>query len=171
VGGADRNGFLEAIGDRMRGIAVYALHGCPAVLIEALPRLEMIACFGIGVDAIDVAAAKSCGVRVTNTPDVLTDDTADIAVVDPGREIGTEAVKPYVVMSSGREVGEQDVVDGLGHIVAADLAGDYCDRRGAHWSRLSTRYAERAAIMDGRHHRFRIARHRWHGLAGPKGDR
>ena len=77
---ADREVFLREIAPRVRGIAVYALHGCPASVIEALPKLEIIGCFGIGVDAIDLAAAKKRGVRVTNTPDVVTDDTADTAL-------------------------------------------------------------------------------------------
>jgi lactate dehydrogenase-like 2-hydroxyacid dehydrogenase len=77
---ADREAFLREIAPRVRGIAVYALHGCPASVIEALPKLEIIGCFGIGVDAIDLAAAKRRGVRVTNTPDVVTDDTADTAL-------------------------------------------------------------------------------------------
>jgi lactate dehydrogenase-like 2-hydroxyacid dehydrogenase len=77
---ADRNAFLGALRERVRGIAVYALHGCPTALIQALPRLEIIACFGIGVDLIDIAAARARGIPVTNTPDVVTDDTADIAL-------------------------------------------------------------------------------------------
>ncbi len=77
---ADREAFLGALRDRVRGIAVYALHGCPASLIEALPRLEIIACFGIGVDLIDIAAARARGIPITNTPEVVTDDTADIAL-------------------------------------------------------------------------------------------
>lgn len=76
----DREAFLRTLAPRVRGIAVYALHGCPASVIEALPKLEIIGCFGIGVDAIDLAAAKKQGVRVTNTPDVVTDDTADVAL-------------------------------------------------------------------------------------------
>jgi lactate dehydrogenase-like 2-hydroxyacid dehydrogenase len=48
---ADRQAFLGELRDRVRGIAVYALHSCPAALIEALRRLEIIACFGIGVDS------------------------------------------------------------------------------------------------------------------------
>ena len=47
-------------------------------LIEALPNLEIISQFAVGVDNIDLAAAKSRGIAVTNTPDVLTDDTADV---------------------------------------------------------------------------------------------
>jgi glyoxylate reductase len=52
-----------------------------ASLIRALPpSVKLIANFGVGVDHIDLAAAKARGVPVTNTPDVLTDDTADIAM-------------------------------------------------------------------------------------------
>src|SRR4030095_13812375 len=43
-------------------------------------RVRLIACFGVGVDAIDLAAARERGVAVTNTPDVLTDDVADLAI-------------------------------------------------------------------------------------------
>lgn len=49
-------------------------------LIEALPNLEIIAQFAVGTDNIDLSAAKARGIAVTNTPDVLTDDTADIAL-------------------------------------------------------------------------------------------
>lgn len=49
-------------------------------LMEALPNLEIITQFAVGLDNIDLDAAKSRGIAVTNTPDVLTDDTADTAV-------------------------------------------------------------------------------------------
>lgn len=49
-------------------------------LIEALPNLEIIAQFAVGTDNIDLQAARERGIAVTNTPDILTDDTADIAV-------------------------------------------------------------------------------------------
>lgn len=49
-------------------------------LIESLPNLKIISQFAVGYDNIDLIAAKERGVRVTNTPDVLTDDTADIAL-------------------------------------------------------------------------------------------
>jgi hydroxypyruvate reductase len=77
---ADRQALLREVADRARGIAVYALHPCPAAIIEALPRLEIIACFGIGVDLIDLACARARGIQVTNTPDVVTGDTADLAL-------------------------------------------------------------------------------------------
>ena len=43
-------------------------------------RLKLIANFGVGVDHIDLAAARERGIAVTNTPGVLTDDTADIVL-------------------------------------------------------------------------------------------
>ena len=48
--------------------------------MAALPKLEIVACYGVGTDAIDLTHARAAGIRVTNTPDVLTDDVADIAV-------------------------------------------------------------------------------------------
>ncbi len=52
-----------------------------APVIEALPdRLRLIANFGVGVDHIDLAAAAARGIAVTNTPGVLTEDTADLTM-------------------------------------------------------------------------------------------
>jgi glyoxylate reductase len=50
------------------------------VLATAGPRLRLIANFGAGVDHIDVAQANAQGVTVTNTPGVLTEDTADLTM-------------------------------------------------------------------------------------------
>lgn len=52
-----------------------------AEVLSAEPlRTRIIANFGVGFNNIDVTSAKACGLTVTNTPDVLTDDTADLAV-------------------------------------------------------------------------------------------
>ncbi|BBF94478.1 2-hydroxyacid dehydrogenase [Blastochloris tepida] len=51
-----------------------------AVLSHAGPNLKLIASFGTGVDHIDVQVAMSRGITVTNTPGVLTDDTADMTM-------------------------------------------------------------------------------------------
>jgi len=50
------------------------------LLAEAGERLKLIANFGMGVDHIDVAAANERGIAVTNTPGVLTEDTADLTM-------------------------------------------------------------------------------------------
>jgi glyoxylate reductase len=51
-----------------------------AVIGRAGERLKLIANFGVGVDHIDVSAATEAGIMVTNTPGVLTDDTADLTM-------------------------------------------------------------------------------------------
>lgn len=49
-------------------------------VMDKLPNLGVIANYGVGYDTIDVPAATKRGIRVTNTPDVLTGDVADLAV-------------------------------------------------------------------------------------------
>ncbi|MGB3722160.1 MAG: NAD(P)-dependent oxidoreductase, partial [Pacificimonas sp.] len=51
-----------------------------ALIARAGPRLKLIANFGVGVDHIDLKAAHRAGIAVTNTPGVLTDDTADMTM-------------------------------------------------------------------------------------------
>jgi lactate dehydrogenase-like 2-hydroxyacid dehydrogenase len=76
----DRDAFITEHAPAIRGLVTRGDVGASADLIAALPRLEIIACFGVGVDAIDLPAAKARGVIVTNTPDVLTEDVADIGM-------------------------------------------------------------------------------------------
>ncbi|HEU0199298.1 MAG TPA: 2-hydroxyacid dehydrogenase [Burkholderiaceae bacterium] len=49
-------------------------------LLARLPAVEIISVFGVGYDGIDLAAIRDRGVLLTNTPDVLTDDVADLAI-------------------------------------------------------------------------------------------
>jgi lactate dehydrogenase-like 2-hydroxyacid dehydrogenase len=74
---SDKPALLAEIGPRVRAIA-----GAPvdAALIAALPKLEIIAGFGVGYDSIDTKAAKAANVRVTNTPDVLNDAVAELTI-------------------------------------------------------------------------------------------
>ncbi|HEY8194630.1 MAG TPA: D-glycerate dehydrogenase [Hyphomicrobium sp.] len=51
-----------------------------AVLTQAGPRLRLIANFGTGVDNVDLDTARNRGILVTNTPGVLTEDTADMTM-------------------------------------------------------------------------------------------
>jgi lactate dehydrogenase-like 2-hydroxyacid dehydrogenase len=66
--------------DRVEGIATGLGGTVDAALIAALPRLRIISTSTVGLDAIDLAAAKARGIAVTNTPDVLTDCVADFAL-------------------------------------------------------------------------------------------
>jgi len=73
-----------------------------ASLIAALPAsVGLIANFGVGVDHIDLAAARSRGIPVTNTPDVLTDDTADLAMA--------------LILAAARRLGEGERILRAGH--------------------------------------------------------
>ncbi|KAK9078322.1 hypothetical protein SSX86_002379 [Deinandra increscens subsp. villosa] len=54
--------------------------GADRELIDSLPALEIVTSFSVGLDNVDLAYCKEKGVRVTNTPDVLTDDVADLAI-------------------------------------------------------------------------------------------
>jgi len=65
---------------RIRGIATEANRGADRALIMSLPKLEVIAVFGVGTDSVDLAAARERGVPVTNTPGILTDEVADLAI-------------------------------------------------------------------------------------------
>jgi D-3-phosphoglycerate dehydrogenase len=76
----DRAAFLTEVGGTVRAIATRGEIGASAELMKALPRLEIVSCYGVGTDAIDLSHAKVNGIQVTNTPNVLTADVADIGV-------------------------------------------------------------------------------------------
>jgi lactate dehydrogenase-like 2-hydroxyacid dehydrogenase len=65
---------------RIRGVATEANRGATRALIALLPNLEVISCFGVGVDGIDLMAARERGIPVTNTPGVMVDECADLAI-------------------------------------------------------------------------------------------
>ncbi|KAL5220293.1 hypothetical protein ABZP36_025006 [Zizania latifolia] len=75
-----RDDFVRAHAASIRAVVGSPWFGAYAALIDSLPALEIIASFSVGVDRIDLAKCKERGIRVTNTPDVLTDDVADLAV-------------------------------------------------------------------------------------------
>lgn len=74
---ADPAALLDRVGAQVRAVA-----GGPvtADLIARLPALEVISHFGVGVDSVDVEAARARGIRVTNTPGVLNDAVAELGV-------------------------------------------------------------------------------------------
>jgi lactate dehydrogenase-like 2-hydroxyacid dehydrogenase len=65
---------------RVRAILTGGGTGAPKAWIERLPALEIVAVNGVGTDKIDLADAKTRGLRVTNTPDLVTADVADLAI-------------------------------------------------------------------------------------------
>jgi len=79
-GADDADALIARVGPRIRGIATDGGLGASADLMGRLSALEIVSCYGVGVDAIDLGHAKTRGVTVTNTPDVLNDDVANMAV-------------------------------------------------------------------------------------------
>jgi lactate dehydrogenase-like 2-hydroxyacid dehydrogenase len=77
---ADKPGLLAAAGTRIRGLVQGGGTVTPTSLLDALPALEIISVFGVGYDGVPVDYCRGRGIKVTNTPDVLTDDVADVAV-------------------------------------------------------------------------------------------
>ncbi len=73
----DKDAFFAAnVGTRFMATN----RGCKADTMDALPALELISSFGVGTDSIELDAAKVRNIRVTNTPDVLSDAVAELAV-------------------------------------------------------------------------------------------
>jgi lactate dehydrogenase-like 2-hydroxyacid dehydrogenase len=106
----DRAAFYAPLAGRVRGIVSSGHAGADAAMMDALPKTEIIACFGVGYDAIDIVAAKKRGIAVTNTPDVLTDDVADLAIgllIDVARRIsrGDRFVRAGGWLQGGLEFG------------------------------------------------------------------
>jgi hydroxypyruvate reductase len=77
---SDRQALLARVAPEVRGVATNGSVGIGTDIINALPNLEIIACYGVGVDAIDLVTAKTRAITITTTPDVLTADVADMAV-------------------------------------------------------------------------------------------
>jgi len=72
--------LLQEVGEKIRVIGTNGHVGCSAELMDQLPKLEMIGSFGVGYDSIDIDAARQRGIRVSNTPDVLNDAVAELAL-------------------------------------------------------------------------------------------
>lgn len=72
--------FMTEVGPDVRAIATRGELGADRAMIEACPNLDVISVYGVGYDAVDLEACNERGIKVTNTPDVLTQDVADLGV-------------------------------------------------------------------------------------------
>ena len=77
---SDKPGLLAAEGPRIHALVQGGGNVAPVDLLDKLPALEIISVFGVGYDGVPVDYCRKRGIKVTNTPDVLTDDVADVAV-------------------------------------------------------------------------------------------
>jgi lactate dehydrogenase-like 2-hydroxyacid dehydrogenase len=76
----DPDALVAEVAPRVRAAVTNGIAGIKGELIRALPKLEIVGVFGVGVDSCDLATARERGVRVTNTPDVLTTGVAELAM-------------------------------------------------------------------------------------------
>jgi lactate dehydrogenase-like 2-hydroxyacid dehydrogenase len=146
---ADPQAFVAAHGARFDGLATAGF--ADAALIAALPSLRVISSFGVGVDKIDLGAAARRGIPVGNTPDVLNDCVADLAIglmIDVARGVGASErylraghwlAKPYPLQRrvSGKRLG----ILGLGRI------GQAIAKR-ARGFEMELRYHNRRVVAD-----------------------
>lgn len=127
--GAEREALLARHGGEVEGMVTSARAGFDDALLSRLPKLRVISSFGVGLDTLDVPAAKKRGIPVGYTPDVLTDCVADIAfglLLSIGRRIpegdrfvraGKWVQKPPVAFPLGRQVSRAKLgILGLGRI-------------------------------------------------------
>lgn len=135
-GRPDPEGFIREVASTVKGLAPGGHGKVDGALFDKLPNLQIVSSFGVGYDTIDAAEAGRRGILVTNTPDVLTDEVADLALglllatvrhipqVDRYLRAGKWLEKPYPLTSTlrGRKIG----ILGLGRIgraVAKRLEG------------------------------------------------
>jgi len=117
---------FAALAPRIVGVAGTGEASVPRGLLSQLPNAKVVSVFGVGYDGVDVQAAIEHGIPVTHTPDVLTDDVADLAmglVMSVGRTIpqADQFVRagqwPNGPMTLGRKVsGARMGIVGLGRI-------------------------------------------------------
>ena len=78
---ADLERISPAVAAKIRGAAVtYSTARCDGGVMDMFPKLEIVASFGVGYDHVDASHAREHNIVVTNTPDVLTEEVADIAM-------------------------------------------------------------------------------------------
>jgi len=122
----DPAAFIAREGGQFNALVTSGKTGADAALIDALPNIKAIAHFGVGYDNVDVAAAARRGIPVSNTPDVLNDCVADLAIgllIDTARGLSAserflrrgdwlKSQYPLTTRVSGKRLG----IAGLGRI-------------------------------------------------------
>jgi lactate dehydrogenase-like 2-hydroxyacid dehydrogenase len=78
---ADLERLTADVAGKIRGVAItYSNVRGDRATLARFPKLEIVSSFGVGYDHVDVAYARDHNIMVTNTPDVLTEEVADIAM-------------------------------------------------------------------------------------------
>lgn len=78
---SEQEACVDSVAGRVRGIVTTGPLGVSAALAARLPQLEIVSLNSVGYDKVDLEALRARGIPVTNTPGVLTDDVADLALL------------------------------------------------------------------------------------------
>ena len=122
----DQKRFLAEQGAGFQALVTTSKNGADAALMDAMPNLKAIAHFGVGYDTVDAGAAAKRGIGLSNTPDVLNDCVADVAMgllIDAARGLSAsdrfvrrgdwlKGPFPLTTRVSGKKLG----IAGLGRI-------------------------------------------------------
>jgi len=76
----DQDALLGAVADKVTAVVTDGGLGAKRELLTQLPNVAIVAVYGVGVDSVDLDYCKEKRIAVTNTPNVLSDDVADMAV-------------------------------------------------------------------------------------------
>jgi glyoxylate reductase len=137
---ADRERLRAAISDK-NGLLCLVTERIDAALLDAAPRLRVVANMAVGYDNVDVAAAAARGIVVTNTPGVLDDATADLAMALLLAVARRVAEGERLVRSGGFTGWRPDL------LVGTEVAGKTLGIVGM--GRIGTATARRAALGFG----------------------
>ncbi|XXG68744.1 hypothetical protein AAC387_Pa06g1761 [Persea americana] len=77
---SNKEEFLKQNSNSIQAIVGNSSINADAETIEILPKLKIVSSFSVGLDRVDLDKCREKGIRVTNTPDVLTEDVADLAI-------------------------------------------------------------------------------------------
>ncbi len=144
----DTTALVNSIASECVGVVTDGGRGVESSILEKLPNAKIVSVFGVGVDAIDLDYCKSNGITVGNTPDVLSDDVADLAVAlalasarqlvtgDQYARDGSWAKQGGMPLTT-RMMGKSAGIYGMGSIGsclakrlnAFDMPVSYCNRR------------------------------------------
>lgn len=118
---------LDASAPAIKAIATSGAKGAGKAIVDRLPALEIVAIRGVGTDGVDLEDVRRKGIHVTTTPNLLTDDVADLAVAlllatsrrlcQADRFVRDGLWRPGVGLPLGRKVtGMKIGIVGLGRV-------------------------------------------------------
>jgi len=144
----DKNAMLSSIAQNCTAVVTDGGLGVSNDILQQLPNVKVVSVFGVGVDAVDLDYCRAQGINVGNTPDVLSDDVADLAValalatcrqLVTGDQYAREGSWPTrgPMPLTTRMMGKSAGIYGMGSIGsclakrlnAFDMPVSYCNRR------------------------------------------